>query len=190
MELYKVASTVFLGLGVAAALQGRLLPSDDDFVISARGRRFWTVIDVFAGSLALVVIAAGEILALRVLTASKSHQAVLIRHSRTEIIVLLALTAGYVILQSLGQRALASAWKQTKGGAIVDGRRRFQFLLALACGLVAGTGVVLGLAVSATDPSVIKTGGPLLFLPGVLTVAGAVFGCILVAWWSRRETGE
>ena len=105
VELYKFASTLFLGIGIAAVLQGRLVPDSPDFPIPPKARRFWANVDAGASAALLVIVATGEFLAVRSIV--HGHPSPDDRHIT---IVLLFLTAGYVIAQTLLRRGLALAW--------------------------------------------------------------------------------
>jgi hypothetical protein len=183
MELYRVAAEAFLVLGIAAVVEGRLVPDEAKVAISERGRRFWGWVDVFAGAFALVAIVAGEILALRVLTSSGRQQTSLISRSESEIKILLVITAGYIVFQSLGRRVLAGSWRQQNGAAKLDNTRLFACIAAVTCGLAVGFGVLLSVTVPA-QPSVVKTTGRLSFWPLLLIGAG-VLGFFAIAFRCR-----
>src|SRR5438876_369570 len=106
LALYKIASTLFLGLGIAAVLQGRLIPATASFPISDRGRQRWTTVDIFGAFTMLVFIVAGEVLVQTVIR--RGHA---IGDEKTYTILLLSVASFYVVAQSILQRGLALAWK-------------------------------------------------------------------------------
>jgi hypothetical protein len=84
-ELFKVASTLFLGIGVAAVLQTDLLPLELKEA-SARARGRFSSVDTFFSALMIILIAAGEFICIRVLTAEKGlRQMDLAHHTRSDL---------------------------------------------------------------------------------------------------------
>ena len=138
LQIFKFASTLFLGLGITAVLQGRLVAREPDFPISEKARRIWSTVDVLGASTMLVLIGFGEFLVLRVLERGSADG-----DERTVTIILLAVTATFVAVQATLQRGLAVAWNEEEEGAEpgLDRNSIVNFVAAVCGGLFLG-GVV------------------------------------------------
>jgi hypothetical protein len=116
IELFKVASTLFLGIGLAAAFQ-QLLPFDHAEA-SRRGKLRWAFWDDFVAALMLVLIAAGEVMSIRVITADEPElQARLASDAHPWVVRLLIVTALYIVLKFFASRVLQVTWHRERRDA-------------------------------------------------------------------------
>jgi len=186
LELFKIAATAFLALGVAAVVESRLVPSSAEAVMSRSGRERWSLVEVFVSAITIVAIVAGEALCIRVLTTEHMYtQNALISNSKGEVKILLWIAAGSIVAQALGRQALVSAWKKQSSGhsAELDNQRLLRMVLSAVAGSAVGLGTLLNLAVLGHTPAFLKIKvGPLALLIG----GGLIFVGITV--WQKQAS--
>ncbi len=160
-ELYKVASTLFLGIGIAVVLQGRLVPEKPDFPIPTNAHGTWIRVDAAACAAMLVIIGAGELLAVR-----SSISGTASANTRHVTIILLVVTATYVVCQTVLRRALAVAWsypQEADAGTsepTYNGEAMRAFGIAVVAGTLLGAGVFLAVLLNQVQLLLVSLLGP------------------------------
>jgi hypothetical protein len=145
IELYRVASTLFLGLGAATFLQGRLVDPEPSYPIPVLAWKIMTTIDVVLSTMALVLIALGELTVIQVLERGSATEG-----DRTLTIVLLAVVAGYVVLNGVVKLALPMMWEEKNGEMESNSSAIRRFFRCLLAGVLLG-GCVFYAAVVEVD---------------------------------------
>jgi hypothetical protein len=170
-EFFKVASSLFLGIGIGTVLQLQLLPKDAD--ASRRGHRRWLIANGVIGCFMFVLVATGELLCVAVLSAD-SNQEQLMSDASTPVKLLLGITAGYLLVGYVLHNALAVAWEPTAKGAV----NRYDSVAQLIGGVLLGVAlgvVVLFLVASSHEGLVaIEPAWPLWVVALTLAVVGAM----------------
>lgn len=164
LRIYEFASALFLGMGITAVLQGRLVAREPDFPIPEKALRRWMIVDVLGASTMLVLIGLGEFLVLRVLERGSA-----VGDERLVTLIILGITAVFVAGQALLQRALAVVWDETTPGEAphLNCRAVLRFVYAVLGGLLLGG--VLYAAITREEATILAGLGIavfyLIFLP-------------------------
>ena len=137
IELYRVASTLFLGLGAATFLQGRLVDPEPSYPIPPLAWKTLTTLDVLLSTAALVLIALGELTVIEVLERGGAAEG-----DRALTIALLVVVAGYIVMNGIVKLALPMMWEKKKNGEIeANSSAIWRFVRCLFAGVLLGGGV-------------------------------------------------